>query len=400
MEAGTATPFMAAAPEIQVVFDDQPAVPAPAVPVPAPAVPDPTARHSQLEVALHRLELFLASLGFYQTASPLSIIISYSAFLLLGIATPIIYLYFSCCCGSSCHRYQIQRFELWVFIFEVVLAGVSLGGISTNLFKHGTRRLLFMDENPVERFQEKYARPIQGFFNMLLWSILPCFIAKATLEIIRSAYVHHDSMWKSVVFPLASIISWAYLSTIFLAACILFNLVCNLQVIRLEDYGKHLEGDEEALIYLEEHVRLRYDISKISHRFRIYLLLVFLFVTASQLVNLFQTTQNSEIVNFVNAGDLAISSVVQVVGVVLCLNAAAKISHRTQGIASVASKRHALVTCNTISDASLVSYHKRQALVLYLQTNLDGFTIYGWTLDRALLNTIFFIELTLVLFVI
>lgn len=149
----------------------------------------------------------------------------------------------------------------------------------------------------------------QAFFCLLLWWILPCFIAKATREIIRFVYVHHGSIWKSVIFTLASIISWTYLTTIFLSACVLFNLVCNLQVIHFDDYVKLLERDTEALVYLEEHVRLRYYLSKISHRFRIYLLLIFLFVTASQFVALFQTTGYSEIVNFINAGDLAVSIV-------------------------------------------------------------------------------------------
>lgn len=37
--------------------------------------------------------------------------------------------------------------------------------------------------------------------------------------------------------------------------------------------------------------------------------------------------------------------------------------------------------------------------VLYLQNNPGGITIFGWTVDRALINTIFFIELSLVTFV-
>ena len=37
--------------------------------------------------------------------------------------------------------------------------------------------------------------------------------------------------------------------------------------------------------------------------------------------------------------------------------------------------------------------------VMYLQTNAGGITIFGWTVDRALLNTIFFIELSLITFV-
>ena len=44
---------------------------------------------------------------------------------------------------------------------------------------------------------------------------------------------------------------------------------------------------------------------------------------------------------------LQVSSIVQVVGVVLCLHSAAKITHRAQGVASVASKWHAWITCGS-----------------------------------------------------
>lgn len=42
-----------------------------------------------------------------------------------------------------------------------------------------------------------------------------------------------------------------------------------------------------------------------------------------------------------------VSSLVQVVGITLCLHAATRISHRAQGIASLASRWHALVTCTS-----------------------------------------------------
>ncbi|KAL6543568.1 hypothetical protein OROGR_010065 [Orobanche gracilis] len=146
-----------------------------------------------------------------------------------------------------------------------------------------------------------------------------------------------------------------------------------------------------------------------------------------------------------------VSSIVQVVGIILCLNAAAKISHRAQGIGALASRWHALMTCNA-TDASplrtsnsignsgaankwgsvldsgsglfhadywesdlesldfvtaptnvqLVSYmscyHKRLALGT-TKANPGGITIFGWTVDRGLINTIFFIQLSLVTFV-
>lgn len=89
------------------------------------------------------------------------------------------------------------------------------------------------------------------------------------------------------------------------------------------------------------------------------------------------------------------STIAQVVGLTLCLNAAAKISHRAQGIAAIATRWHALASCgpddssnmrfpnatlsavssesdleamnyipvptNTQLTSNLTSYHRRQA---------------------------------------
>ncbi|GKV14716.1 hypothetical protein SLEP1_g25545 [Rubroshorea leprosula] len=275
----------------------------------------------------------------------------------------------------------------------------------------------------------------------VLW-LLPCLILKIAREIIRILYVQRESWWLSVAVLFTLVLSWTYVSTISLIASILFHLVCNLQVIHFEDYAKLLERESDVLIFVYEHIRLRFHLSKISHRFRIYLLLDFLVVTASQFMTLFQTTGYRGVITFINGGDFAVSSVVQVVGIILCLHAATKISHRAQGIASLASRWHALATC-TSADASqlrgsnsvgnleafnnslymtysesdlesveyvalptptqlasyLSSYNRRQAFVMYLQSNPGGITLYGWTVDRGLINTIFFIELSLVTFV-
>ncbi|KAF9588019.1 hypothetical protein IFM89_006898 [Coptis chinensis] len=239
---------------------------------------------------------------------------------------------------------------------------------------------------------------------------------------------------------LALVVSWTYLTTISLSACVLFNLVCNLQIIHFEDYGMLLEGNSDVMAHVKEHMRLRHQLSKISHRFRAYLLLEFLVVTASQIMTLFQTTGYRGFINIINGGNFAVISIAQVVGEFICLYAAAKFSHRAQGIASVASRWHALVTCSSTdtsqsrvsnsaenmetsipvgsltpnfsesdmesmenvmfsTNTQMSSYHKRQSLVMYLQSNLGGVTVFGWTIDRILVNTIFFVEMSLALFV-
>lgn len=147
----------------------------------------------------------------------------------------------------------------------------------------------------------------QSFFRLLAVWVLPCFFIKTAREVIRVIYVYHDSTWESVAILFASLVSWTYSTIIYLSASVLFSLVCNLQVTHFENYGKLLERDLDVSIYIEEHIRLTHHLSKISHRFRIYLLLEFLVVTASQFVALLETTGNRDIINFINGGDFAVS---------------------------------------------------------------------------------------------
>lgn len=401
--------------------------------------------HSELQLnqSLQRLENFLRFFGFCQY-SPLSFTFSWLAFIIVGLLVPlVIIIEFS---GDS-DRYQIKSFELEILVFNSVAASISLLCISHNLRKYGLRKFLFVDryQGHLSQFRPKYVERIHGFFRLLAIWMLPCFLLKTAREVVRVSYAGDVPWWQSVVILLALVISWTYSMIIYLSGSSLFNLVCNLQVIHFENYGKLLERDLDVSEYIEEHIRLVHYLSKISHRFRIFLLLEFLAVTATQILSLLETTSNTGIINFINGGDFAVSSIVQVVGLILCLHAAAKFSHRAQGLASVASRWHASVTCNfnevsqwgvsnsngnldtannvvdsfvkTNSESDLESdnyvptptnvplasymssYHKRQAFVMYLQSNPRGVSIFGWTIDRALIVSIFFIELSLVSFV-
>ncbi|XP_030499628.1 uncharacterized protein LOC115714988 [Cannabis sativa] len=400
--------------------------------------------NEDLSEALEGLEKFLALLGFNQ-ACYLSLALSWTVFLVIGVLVPVLVLEFSDC--PSCEKYQIKNFELQIVATQACLAAVSLLCLSHNLRKYGIRRFLFVDRHSghMVRFRKDYVKQISGSLRLLVLWALPCFILKTAREIVRVYYINRGSWWVSTAILLALVVSWTYVSTISLTASILFHLICNLQAIHFDDYGKLLERESDVLVFIEEHIRLRYHLSKISHRFRIFLVLQFLVVTTGHVVTLFQTTGYRGIVTFVNGGDFAVSSIVQVVGIIVCLHAATRISHRAQGIASLASRWHALVTCgsndssyhrasnnnmlnmeavqalnsldlsysesdlesldyvsmptNTQLVSYLSSYHRRQAFVMYLQTNPGGITIFGWTIDRALINTIFFIELTLVTFV-
>ncbi|MBA0837789.1 hypothetical protein Goarm_009916 [Gossypium armourianum] len=397
---------------------------------------------NRLDDSLEYLERFLTCLGFNQS-SLLSFSLSWAAFTVVGVLVPVLALELSQCDG--CEMYQIKNFEVGIVASQACLAAVSLFCISFNLRKYGIRRFLFVDRygGQMVRFTDLYVKQIAASMRLLIWWLLPCFILKTAREVIRILYVQHDSRWISVAISVPLTLSWTYVSTISLSASILFHLLCNLQFIHFDDYAQLLERESDVMVFIEEHIRLRYHLSKISHRFRIFLLLQFLVVTVSQVVTLFQTTVYSGMINLSNGGDFAISAIVQVVGIILCLHAATRISHRAQGIASFACRWHALATCTStdaclrhsnslgsmepLSQSNLLditfsesdldsmdyiamptttqlasymsSYHRRQAFVMYLQANPGGITIFGWTVDRGLINTIFFLELTLVTFV-
>ncbi|KAL2343440.1 hypothetical protein Fmac_004725 [Flemingia macrophylla] len=313
---------------------------------------DADEEESLVEESLARLERFLTVLGFNQD-SAFSLVASWSVFAAVGVVAPLVAL--SMCQCAECERYEIQSFEMAIVAFQATLAAASLLCLSHNLRNYGLRRFLFVDRfyGQMHCFHRQYVAQISGSMRLLILWVLPCFLLKTVREIIRISYVQHGSWWLSLAIFMALIISWTYMSTISLSACILFHLVCNLQVIHFDDYGKLLHGASDVLVFLEEHIRLRYHLSKISHRFRIYLLLEFLVVTASQVVTLLQVTRYGEKLSFINGGDFAVSTLVQVVGIIICLHAATRISHRAQGIVSLASRWHAMLTC-TASDASLL----------------------------------------------
>jgi len=140
-----------------------------------------------------------------------------------------------------------------------------------------------------------------------------------------------------------------------------------------------------------------------------------------------------------------------VAGLLLCLHSAAKITHKTQAMTSVAAAWHADATVHAFDNdqenpdpdlpptagylapanayrvaageesgsdddddgqsdtsslddpkyvpfqANNICFQKRQALVTYLENNRAGITVYGFVVDRAWLHALFMIEFSLVM---
>uniref|UniRef100_A0A803LYU9 Uncharacterized protein n=1 Tax=Chenopodium quinoa TaxID=63459 RepID=A0A803LYU9_CHEQI len=207
------------------------------------------------------------------------------------------------------------------------------------------------------------------------------------------------------------------------------GLTCELQILRLEGLRHMFEGSgsEPCAIFLE-HRRIRDQFYVTSHRFWFFIVGCMVTITVSQLGALLLVLASKSDKNFLNSGDLVVCSAKQLSGFFLCLMGAARITHRAQGIVSVATRWHMLMTScfdssnhskgkNSWSrssddfdqsslDEAVVkdsndqhSFQTRQALVTYLQHNNGGITLFGFALDRGMLHTLFAFEMSLVLWI-
>ncbi|KDP33413.1 hypothetical protein JCGZ_06984 [Jatropha curcas] len=228
--------------------------------------------------------------------------------------------------------------------------------------------------------------------------------------------------------------SWVYRTGVFLLVCILFRLTCALQILRFEGLHKLFDGCEsDAGVIFREHVRIKKQLSATSHRYRFFIIACSVTITISQLGALLLVLLFKSDKTFINSGDLVICSVVQLSGFFLCILGAARITHRAQGIVSIATRWHMMLTSASarldqrkanVPDATVdgttvpdsaegdssdifistssqesSSFQTRQAFVAYLQHNHGGITLFGFALDRGLLHTLFAFEFSLVLWI-
>lgn len=100
--------------------------------------------NDDLSQTLERLDKFLTFLGFNQSGL-LSLVLSWAAFLLIGVLLPVLVLEFSGFPGTE--KYHIKEFELDIVASQACLAAVSLLCVSHNLRKYGIRRFLFVDRH-------------------------------------------------------------------------------------------------------------------------------------------------------------------------------------------------------------------------------------------------------------
>ncbi|KAJ0082537.1 hypothetical protein Patl1_09833 [Pistacia atlantica] len=192
--------------------------------------------------------------------------------------------------------------------------------------------------------------------KLLCIFVLPCFTFECAYRIWwyatgASEIPYYINLYASdIIACTLQLLSWLYRISIYILACILYQLICYLQIIKMDDFAQVFQKETEVGSILQEHLRIKRNLRVISHRFRRFILLSLLLVTASQFISLLMTTRSSANNNIFEAGELALCSISLVTGLFICLRSATKITHKAQSITSLAAKWHVCATINSFDD--------------------------------------------------
>ncbi|PIA36901.1 hypothetical protein AQUCO_03200098v1 [Aquilegia coerulea] len=382
-------------------------------------------------------------------SNPWRACLSWFMFFLLGILVPFVSHFWLACkdCDGNLHR----PFDGVVQTSLTSVATVSFLGISTIVRKYGLRRHLFLNKlySESQKVRDGYRIQLQRSLKILAVFVLPCFAVDgaykiwwyssgaAKIPIFGNVYVGN------AIACIFELLSWLYRTSIFFLVCVVYRLVCYLQILRLQDFAHVFQEEPDVGKVLNDHFRIRRHLQVISHRYRAFILCSLVFITFSQLSTLLNTTRPHAKVNVYLAGELALCSMTLMAGLYILLRSATKITHRAQSVTSLAAKWHICATLHPFDEvdgkvsreennshshvipitvnedssedddvgddhdeidhirimsyAQTISFRKRQALVTYFENNRAGITVYGFMLDRTYLHTMFGIEMSLVL---
>ncbi|KFK28797.1 hypothetical protein AALP_AA7G049500 [Arabis alpina] len=391
---------------------------------------------------------FLSLVLWFDQSNRSTALLSWSVFFLLVVIVPMISHFLLVC--SDCDFHHRRPYDAVVQLSLSIFAGISFVSLSIWSRKFGMRRFLFLDK--LLDFSDKvrigYEAEIQRSMKRLMIFVLPSLTLEAIYRIWW--YISGSQEIPYIINPILSHViactlqlsSWLYRNSVFIIVCILYQITCHLQTLRLDDFARCFASEiTDVGSALAEHQKIRRNLRIVSHRFRRFILLSLILVTATQFMALLTTIRASVAVNIYEVGELMLCSLSLVTGVFICLRSATKITHKAQSVTSLAAKWNVCATVDSFDNldgetptasmieaqitpcgafdtsddeegegdddldntkihpiyANTISYQKRQALVTYLENNKAGITVYGFLVDRSWLHTIFGIELALIL---
>ncbi|KAH0826129.1 hypothetical protein HID58_092562 [Brassica napus] len=375
----------------------------------------------------------------FDQSSRLKTLISWSLFFLLAVIVPMISHFVLICsdCDFKLHRPYDALVQLSLSIF----AGISFVSLSAWSKRYGIRKFLFLHKLKDINEATGYLRPpslaLQAIYRVWWYASgsdqIPYFINPTLSHVLACTL---------------QLSSWLYRTSLFIIACLVYQVVCHLQILRLDEFARCFSSEiTDFSATLAEHLKIHRELKIVSHRFRRFLVLSLFFVTATQFMALLTTIRASVPFHIYEVGELALCSISLVSGLFICLKSATQMTHKAQSVTSIATKWNVCASLDTFDDldsgdtpkyptsrqhfqilsrrrdvtrssdddedgevdsdldnttihpiyARAISFQKRQALVTYLENNKAGITVYGFLVDKTWLRMIFSIELALLL---
>lgn len=153
---------------------------------------------------------------------------------------------------------------------------------------------------------------MQRSLKILSFFVLPCFVADSAYKIWWYASGASQIPFLGNVYLsdtiacIMELCSWLYRTTVIFLVCVLFRLICHLQILRLHDFAQVFQIESDVGSVLSEHLRIRRHLRIISHRYRAFIVCSLILITGSQFASLLITTKSSSIVDIYRAGELAV----------------------------------------------------------------------------------------------
>ncbi|XP_078443295.1 uncharacterized protein LOC144712834 isoform X2 [Wolffia australiana] len=278
--------------------------------------------------------------------------LSWSMFFVLAIAVPFVSHFVIVVDSDREGRRRHASYDAVIQISLTSVSALSFLCLSSFVRRYGLRRFLFLDKlcRESETVRLGYTSQLNRSFTLLSMFVLPCFAAECAYKIWwycvgegRVPFLGNPYL-SDAISCIFELWSWLYRTSVFFLVCVLFRLICYLQILRLQDFCLVFQEESDVTAILSEHLRIRRHLRVISHRFRAFILVCLIVITLSQLASLLLTTRPNAEVNLYNGGELALCSMGLVTGILICLRSATKITHKAQAITSQAAKWHAFAT--------------------------------------------------------
>nr|GEZ57633.1 hypothetical protein CTI12_AA028110 [Tanacetum cinerariifolium] len=356
--------------------------------------------------------------------------LSWIVFIVFTFVVPMLSHFYLAC--SDCDNKHSRPYDSLVQLSLSGIATLSFVSLSRFLKVFGLRRFLFFDKlcDESEIVRKGYTAQLNRSLKILSVFVIPCFTAECAYKIWW--YSSGATAIPFLVNVLVSntlactleLLSWLYRTVVFYLICILFRLLCSLQILRLQEFAQVFQVDCDVESVLREHLRIKRHLKIISHRYRAFILLALIFVTVSQFASLLSTTSSKADPEIFKSGEIA-----WVFRVPHCRDQRFTVHTPTIDVFEtpeadietpmVGAVRDQVFPCEASSSDyddvgdeedefdntklipayaySTISFQKRQALVTYFENNRAGITVFGFMLDRMSLRMIVTVELSLVL---